>query len=96
MKDEFCYSFKNASFVILCPIYKAGENLKLNLDYYKFAGQISKKSKVQVFFINNKYLSLFKEVPKKIEDIYIGPNYELLTKVGHLRSTTVPEKLINR
>ena len=55
LKDEFCYSFKNASYVILCPIYKAGENLKLNLDYYKFAEQISKKSKVQVFFINNKY-----------------------------------------
>ena len=55
LKDEFCYSFKNASSVILCPIYKAGENLKLNLDYYKFAEQISKKSKVQVFFINNKY-----------------------------------------
>ena len=55
LKDEFCYSFKNASYVILCPIYKAGENLKLNLDYYKFAEQISKKSNVQVFFINNKY-----------------------------------------
>ena len=48
------------------------------------------------FFINNKYLDLFKDVPKKIDDIYIGPNYELLTKFGHLRSITLPEKIINR
>ena len=48
------------------------------------------------FFIQNKYLNLFKDVPKKIDDIYVGPNYELLTKFGHLRSITLPEKIINR
>ena len=34
-------------------MFKAGENLKLNLNYYNFAKQIIKKSKVQVFLINN-------------------------------------------
>ena len=55
MKNEFCSSFKNANSVILCPVYKAGENLKLNFNYYKFAKQISEKSKVQVFFVNDQY-----------------------------------------
>ncbi len=55
LKNEFCSAFKKANYVILCPIYKAGENLKLNLNYYKFAKQIAKKSKVQVFFVNNQH-----------------------------------------
>ena len=29
--------------------------IKLNLNYYKFADQIAKKSKVQVFIVNNQY-----------------------------------------
>ena len=53
LKDEFCSSFKKVNSVILCPVYKAGENLKLNLNYYQFALQISKKSKVKVFLVNN-------------------------------------------
>ena len=48
-------SFNKANCVVLCPVYKAGENLKLNLNYYKFADQIAKKSKVQVFIVNNQY-----------------------------------------
>ena len=55
LKKEFCCSFNKANTVILCPIYKAGESLKLNLNYYKFASQISKKSKVQVFLVDNQY-----------------------------------------
>ena len=55
LKKEFCLSFKKADSVILCPIYKAGENIKLNLDYYNFANQIAKKSKVKVFMIKNQY-----------------------------------------
>ena len=53
LKKEFCSSFKKADSVILCPIYKAGENLKINLNYDKFAEQIIKESKVQVFLVNN-------------------------------------------
>ena len=73
LKEEFCSSFKKAKSVILCPIYKAGENLKFNLNYYKFADQISKKSKVQVFLVNNQNdLANFLKQCLKAENIVIG------------------------
>ena len=73
LKKEFCSSFKKANSVILCPIYKAGENLKLNLNYYKFADQITKKSNVQVFLVNNKNdLAIFLKKYLKAENIVIG------------------------
>ena len=73
LKKEFCSSFKKAKSVILCPIYKAGENLKLNINYYKFANQITKKSKVQVFFANNQNeLANFLKKYLKAENIVIG------------------------
>ena len=73
LQEEFCSSFKKADSVILCPIYKAGENLKLNLNYYKFADQITKKSKVQVFIINNKYeLAKFLKQYLNLKNIVIG------------------------
>ena len=67
LKKEFCLSFKKADSVILCPIYKAGENLKINLNYDKLAGQIAKKSKVQVFMVNNQY-ELAKFLKKYLDD----------------------------
>ncbi len=73
LKKDFCSSFKKASTVILCPVYKAGENIKLNLNYNKFAEQISKKSKVQVFIVNNQYeLAKFLKQYLKPENIAIG------------------------
>ena len=73
LKNEFCSSFKKAYSVVLCPIYKAGESYKLNLNYYKFAKQISKKSNVQVFFVNNQYeLAKFLKGHLNCENIAIG------------------------
>ena len=73
MKKEFCSSFKKADSVILCPIYKAGENLKINLNYDKFAEQIAKKSKVQVFLVNDQYeLAKFLKQYLDYEKIAIG------------------------
>ena len=37
----------------MCPIYKAGENIKLNFNYFKFAKEIIKNSKVNLIMINN-------------------------------------------
>ena len=45
LKKDFCLSFRKASSVILCPVYKAGENMKLDLNYKKFSEQISKNLK---------------------------------------------------
>ena len=53
LKNEFSLSFKNANKVILCPIYSAGEKIKLGFDYINFAKQISKNSKVTVFLVKN-------------------------------------------
>ena len=41
--------------LIKCPmsIYKAGENLKLKFNYYGFAKDIIKNSKVDLIIINN-------------------------------------------
>ena len=73
LKNEFCLSFKKASYVILCPVYKAGENLKLKLNYNKFAEQIGKKSKVQVFFVKNQNeLAKFLKQFLSHENVVIG------------------------
>ena len=73
LKKEFCLSFKKANAVILCPVYKAGENLSLNLNYQSFAKQISKKSKVQVFLVNNQnQLAKFLKQYLCADDIAIG------------------------
>ena len=55
LKEKFTKAFKNANKVILCPIYKAGENIKANFNYVDFAKSISKKSKVSVFLVENKF-----------------------------------------
>jgi UDP-N-acetylmuramate--alanine ligase len=53
LKKEFSSSFKNANSVILCPIYSAGEKLKLGFNHLNFAKTIIKNSKVNVFLIKN-------------------------------------------
>ena len=46
-------AFKDSDIVILCPIYTAGEKIKLGFDYLNFAKEIIKNSKVKLFVINN-------------------------------------------
>ena len=53
LKEKFITSFKDASIVILCPVYKAGENINLKFKYETFAKQIIKKSKTRLIMINN-------------------------------------------
>ena len=55
LKKEFSLSFKKADTVILCPIYTAGEKLKLGFNYNNFAKDIIKNSKVNLFLINDQY-----------------------------------------
>ncbi len=55
LKKEFSKSFKKADTVILCPVYAAGEKIKLGFNYYNFAKEIIKRSKVKLFMVNNKY-----------------------------------------
>jgi UDP-N-acetylmuramate--alanine ligase len=55
LKKEFTLSFKKADTVILCPIYTAGEKIKLGFSYNNFAKEIIKKSKVKLFLVKDKY-----------------------------------------
>jgi len=55
LKKEFSLSFKKADIVILCPVYVAGEKIKLGFDYNNFAKNIIKNSKVSLFTVNDQY-----------------------------------------
>jgi len=55
LKKEFALSFKKADTVILCPIYTAGEKIKLGFSYNNFAKEIIKNSKVKLFLVKDKY-----------------------------------------
>ena len=73
LREEFSSAFKNADTVILCPIYTAGEKIKLGFDYNKFAKQIIEKSKVKLFLVKDKF-QLAKFLKKSIygKKIVIG------------------------
>ena len=53
LRKEFSFAFKKADTVILCPIYAAGEKIKLDFNYLNFAKEIIKNSKVKLFLVNN-------------------------------------------
>ncbi len=53
LRKEFSFAFKDADTVILCPVYTAGEKIKLGFNYLKFAKEIVKNSKVKLFLVNN-------------------------------------------
>ncbi len=54
LKKEFSFAFKNADTVILCPIFTAGEKIKLGFNYHNFAKEIIKNSQVRLFLVNDK------------------------------------------
>jgi len=54
LKKEFTYAFKDADTVILCPIFSAGEKIKLGFSYDSFAKEIIKNSNVRLFMVENK------------------------------------------
>jgi len=55
LKKEFSLSFKKADTVILCPVYAAGEKIKLGFNYNNFAKDIIKNSNVKLFMVNDQY-----------------------------------------
>ncbi|MDC0854073.1 UDP-N-acetylmuramate--L-alanine ligase [Candidatus Pelagibacter sp.] len=65
LHEEFSKSLKKADTVILCPIYTAGENIKLGFSYNSFAKKIIKNSKIKLILINNN-LDLIKYVKQNI------------------------------
>ena len=55
LKKDFCLSFKKADSVILCPVYAAGEKIKLGFNYNIFAKEIIKYSKVKLFLVKDQH-----------------------------------------
>ena len=55
LKKEFSLSFKKANSVILCPLYAAGEKIKLGFNYDNFAKDIIKNSSVKLYMVNDQY-----------------------------------------
>ena len=53
LKQQFSFAFKKANTVILCPIFTAGEKIRLGFSYLNFAKQIIKNSKVKLFLISD-------------------------------------------
>ena len=55
LKKEFSLSFRKADTVILCPVYVAGEKMKLGFNYNNFAKDIIKNSNVKLFLVDDQY-----------------------------------------
>ena len=73
LKLEFSKSFKESDVVLLCPIYKASENVNLNFSYDSFARLIIKNSKVKLINIGNEIkLQKFLKQTAYGNKIYIG------------------------
>ena len=53
LRKEFSFAFKDADIVVLCPIFTAGEKIKLGFSYLNFAREIIKNSKVKLFIVND-------------------------------------------
>ncbi len=73
LKKEFTFAFKDADTVILCPIYTAGEKIKLGFKYEDFAKNIIKNSNVKLYMVeNNSQLSKYLKQNMYGKKIVIG------------------------
>ncbi len=73
LKTEFSKCFKMADTVLLCPVYTANENLKLNFTYHSFAKLIIKNSDVRLIQVEDE-LQLKKFIKQNAfgKKIYVG------------------------
>jgi UDP-N-acetylmuramate--alanine ligase len=67
LKKDFTFAFKKADIVILCPVFAAGEKIKLGFNYNDFARDIIKNSKIKLFMVNNQH-----ELAKLIKNTIYG------------------------
>ena len=81
LKKEFSLSFKKADTVILCPVFAAGEKMKLGFNYSNFAKDIIKKSQVKLFMVNDQY-----ELAKLIRNTIYGKKIVVGMGAGSISS----------
>ena len=73
LRKEFSFAFTEADTVVLCPVYTAGEKIKLGFSYLNFAKEIIKNSKVKLFLVNdNEQLAIFLKKNMYGKKIVIG------------------------
>ena len=73
LRKEFSFAFKSADTVILCPIFAAGEKMKLGFNYLSFANEIIRNSKVKLFLVkDNNQLAKFLKKNTYGKKIVIG------------------------
>tara|TARA_Y100000590_G_scaffold465473_1_gene637880 strand:+ start:59 stop:1456 length:1398 start_codon:yes stop_codon:yes gene_type:complete len=81
LRKKFAKAFKKADTVLLCPIYKAGENISLGFSYTKFANELISKSNVKLILIKNQY-----ELSKFIKHNIYGPKIVIGMGAGSISS----------
>ena len=81
LKKDFSLAFKNADEVILCPIYTAGEKIKLSFNYQNFAKEIIKNSNVKVFMVENQF-----QIAKFIKQTFYGKKIVIGMGAGSISS----------
>ena len=81
LKKEFASCFKDASYVILCPVYAAGEKKDKKYNQIRFAKMINKFSKTQVITVQNE-TDITKYLKKNLIDneIVIGMGAGTISK----------------
>ncbi len=67
LKNEFSKCFKKSNTVLLCPVYKAGENIRLSFSYISFAKLIAKNSQVKLVMLKSE-----NDLKKVIKNIAFG------------------------
>ena len=81
LKIEFSKCFKKANTVLLCPIYKAGENLKLGFSYKSYAKLIAKNSKVNLIILKGET-----DLKKIIKNLTFGNKIFIAMGAGSISS----------
>ena len=81
LRKDFSLAFKNADEVILCPIYAAGEKIKLSFNYQNFAKEINKNSNVKVFMVENQF-----QIAKFIKQTFYGKKIVIGMGAGSISS----------
>ena len=81
LKNEFSKCFSKSSFVIICPLYAAGERKNSKFNLIKFANLISKNSNTQVIIIKNR-IELGRYLKKNLlsDEIVIGMGAGVISK----------------
>ena len=81
LKKEFSKCFLKSNYVVICPLYAAGEKRSPNFNLIKFAELIAKNSKTQVIIVKNEIdLSKFLRRYLNADEIIIGMGAGLISK----------------